>query len=213
MSIDLLAKLQQSLLANELFYSRQFTNAEINLFCRYYELVLKWNDRLHLTTVTAPSEFAERHILESAFTLQHLLSSIDQIWDIGSGVGIPGVPLAILRPNLTVHLIEANPKKAIFLKELKFELGISNLQIINQRFEGMQGIRGNSCITTRALDDLSRLIPEILKLGQAGSQFLFLGNNQLLETLRLHIQPNSKLSSFKIPNSNNRQAISLTRFT
>lgn len=213
MKTDLLVKLQQSLVANERFYPRRFTEAELDLFCRYYQLVLKWNDRLHLTTLTSSLEFAERHLLESAFALQNMLPTIQQVWDIGSGAGIPGVPFAILRPDLSINLVESNKKKAIFLKEVKFELGISNIQILNQRFETIQGAEGNSCVTTRALDDLSQLTPKILQFGQAGSQIIMLGNDQLLEITRKHLQPDWNLSSYPIPNSNTRQAISMTCFT
>ncbi len=210
---ELLAKLQQSLAANESFYVRPFSDTEIDLFCRYYQLVLKWNDRLHLTTITSPSDFAERHLLESAFASQKLLSTIQQVWDIGSGAGIPGVPFAILRPDLSVNLIESNQKKAIFLKEVRFGLGVNNLHILNQRFEGLKGIGDDMCVTTRALDNLSRLAPKILRFGQAGSQFLFLGNDQLLEMIQMYTLQDWILSSFTIPKTNARRVISLARFT
>lgn len=213
MNTDLMAKLQQSFEVNNPFYYRRFSDAENNLFYRYYQLVLKWNDRLHLTTITSPSEFAERHLLESAFALQHLLPTIQQVWDIGSGAGIPGIPFAILRPDLAVNLIESNKKKAIFLKEVKFELKIHNLQIFNQRFEEVKGVVANAGVTTRALDDLSRLTPKILKFGQPGSQFLFLGNEQLLEIIQMSLLLDWNVSSFSIPDSHTRRVISLTRFT
>ncbi len=210
---DLLAKLQQSVTANEQFYARRFSDAEIDLFCRYYQLVLKWNDRLHLTTITLPSDFAERHLLESAFALQNITPTIQQVWDIGSGAGIPGIPFAILRPDLSVNLIESNKKKAIFLKEVKFELGIRNLQIVNQRFEEIQEVGCDACITSRALDGLSRLVPRVLKFGHDASQLLLFGTDGLHEITRMYLLPEWESSLILLPKSNNRRIISLFRST
>lgn len=213
MKPDLIAKLQESLAAHEPFFSRPFSETEIELFCRYYQLVLKWNDRLHLTTITAPQEFAERHLLESAFASQKILTTIEQIWDIGSGVGIPGLPLAILRPDLKVTLIEANKKKTIFLKEVVSELALRNVHILNQRFETIKGVGDKDGITMRALDALNRLAPKIFNFGQAASQLLLFGNEQLLEITRMYFVSGWEESVFPLPQSDHRLLISLSRFT
>jgi 16S rRNA (guanine527-N7)-methyltransferase len=206
-------QLRQSLASSELFYNRPFSDTEIDIFSIYYRLVLKWNDRLHLTTITSPPEFAERHLLESAFASQNLLPSIQRVWDLGSGVGIPGVPLAILRPDLSITLVESNQKKAIFLKEVRFALGINNLQILNERFEALNKVGENTCVITRALDDLGQLTPKILRFGQDASQFLFLGNACLQRVIEKHLVSDWQLFSSLIPKTTARRVISLTRFT
>jgi 16S rRNA (guanine(527)-N(7))-methyltransferase RsmG len=213
MTDDLVTKLQQSLVGNDLFYYRPFSENEINRFSLYYRLILKWNGRLHLTTITKPCDFAERNLLESAFASQSLLDTVQYVCDIGSGAGFPGIPFAILRPDLSINLIESNQKKAIFLKEVRFALGINNLQILNQRFESSEEIGDNTCITTRALDDLSRLTPNILRYGRRASQFLFFGNTQLLEIIKMYSLKDWVISSHNIPLTLQRCIISLTRFT
>ncbi len=213
MKLDLVVTLRESLAANEQFFSRPFTATEIEYFCRYYQLVLKWNERLHLTTITAPQEFAERHLLESAFASQKILLTVHRVWDVGSGAGIPGIPFAILRPHLRIILIEANRNKAIFLKEAVSELGISNVEILSQRFETISGVEAGDCVTTRALDSLNRLTPEIFKFGQAAAQFLLFGNQNLSEVARMYMLAAWKESFFPIPNSENRLLISHSRFT
>lgn len=205
--------LRQSVTKNEAFFFRLFSEKELELFCRYFDLVLKWNPQLHLTTITTPQEFAERHLLEPAFASQKLSDTIKEILDIGSGAGIPGVPLAILRPDLIVLLVEANKKKAIFLKEVKDELNLENLQILNQRFESVNTIMPSTCVTTRALDSLIKLTPQILKLGGAATQMLFLGSSTLLDVIQMYPLPEWNLSTFLIPQTENRLVISLTRFT
>lgn len=213
MNVDLLAKLTQTLTVNDAFFPRRFTELEIDLFCRYFQLVLKWNDLLHLTTITAPQDFAKHHIFEAAFALQNIHPIIQRIWDIGSGAGIPGVPFAILRPDLSVSLIESNKKKAIFLKEVKFELGIHNLQILNERFEKIQPAGLTDCITSRALDDLCALMPAILEFGQASAQFLFFGTESLLAAIQPQIPALWHISPLLIPQSHHRLTISLSRST
>lgn len=198
---------------NELFFPRPFSTTEMELFSRYYQLVLKWNDRLHLTTITAPQEFADRHILESAFASQKILHTVNRIWDIGSGAGIPGVPFAILRPDWRVTLIESNKKKTIFLKEVISELEIKNLQVLNQRFETIKRLGLEDGIATRALDALGRLAPKLFKLGQSVSQILLLGNNKLLHLTEKYLEPGWKVQSFPLPNAKARLLISCSRFT
>lgn len=213
MKPDLVVTLRESLAANEQFFSRPFNATEIERFCRYYQLVLKWNERLHLTTLTAPHEFAERHLLESAFASQKILETVQRVWDVGSGAGLPGIPFAILRPDLKVILIEANKNKAIFLKEVGFELGIRNIKVLNQRFETISGVGEGDCVTTRALDSLHRLAPKIFTFGQSAAQFLLFGNQNLLEVARMYLLTDWKESSFSIPNSDNRLLVSPFRFT
>src|SRR5689334_7164753 len=124
----------------------RFSQTEIDLMSKYYELVLKWNPRLHLTTLIQPQAFFERHIFESAFSASLLLPSINQIWDLGSGLGAPGMILAILRPDLTIHLVEASRNKALFLEEAAFELGLNNVRVIESRFESIEKIPESSCL-------------------------------------------------------------------
>ncbi len=187
--------------------------SETDIFCRYYQLVLKWNPLLHLTTITDPVEFVQRHIFESAFTERHISTSTHQVWDIGSGLGIPGIPLAVLRPDLPVNLVESNKKKAIFLKEAVSALQINNIRIINQRFEEIKDTTENDCIITRALDGMHGLLPVILKLGQACAQTLLLGNPALSQAIAELISPEWQLINYPFPKSQNRLLIILTRST
>lgn len=206
-------KLNQVLEANDLFFPRHFTKVELGLFNQYYGYVLKWNSRLHLTTILTPLDFAKLHLLESAFAIQFISLDICKIWDIGSGAGIPGIPFAILRPDLSISLIEANKKKAIFLKEIKFALGLNNIDIINQRFEELPPLTNTACITSRALDEFSSLVPDILTFGCNAAQFLLFGTYKTDDLFRKHIHGHWNLSRFMIPESNQRLVLSLSRST
>ncbi len=213
MTCDTRAKLNQALAANAFFFPRQFTKVEVGLFNQYYDYVLKWNNRLHLTTILTPHNFAKLHLLESAFAIQFISLHISKIWDIGSGAGIPGIPFAILRPDLSINLIEANKKKAVFLKEIKFALGLDNVEIINQRFEEIPPLTNGSCITSRALDEFSSLIPNILTFGHNAAQFLLFGNSKIDDLFRKHTDSHWNLYRFPIPESSQRLVLSLSRST
>ncbi len=191
----------------------QLSSTEIQKFLLYYQLVLKWNKLLHLTTLTEPLSFAQRHLFESVFMVERLLASIRSVWDIGSGLGIPGLPVAILRPELLVTLVEFNRKKAIFLKEVLDALQLENVKVLQSRFELITDTGSESCLTVRALDKLDQLIPQLLQSGEKCSQFLFFGNRKTESALLKVLPPGMQIETFLIPHSQNRLLISLVRST
>lgn len=187
--------------------------SEIDLFCHYYELVVRWNPKLHLTTIIDPELFAQRHVAESIFASQHLHKSITKIWDLGSGLGVPGIPIAILRPDLPVTLVEAGRKKSVFLKEVSDSLHLKNVSVLNARFETLTQVERGNCITARALEKMSLLIPRIFKLGKESTQFLILAGPEIRSELVNYLPQGLTLESMLLPFSINRWLLSLIRFT
>jgi 16S rRNA (guanine(527)-N(7))-methyltransferase RsmG len=179
----------------------------------YYELVLKWNKRLHLTTLTQPQEFFERHILESAFSESLILPSVNQVWDLGSGLGVPGMVIAILRSDLDVQLVEASRNKAFFLGETVAYLNLKNVKVVESRFETLESLPEESCITVRAIEKMEKIIPAILRLGARSSQILIFGSKDLEARARIYINDKRKIESALIPGSNRRYLINITRST
>jgi 16S rRNA (guanine527-N7)-methyltransferase len=192
---------------------RRFSELEGNLLSSYYEFVLKWNNRLHLTTLTRPQEFLERHILESAFAEILILPSVNQIWDLGSGLGVPGMVIAVLRPDLAVHLVEAGLNKSLFLEEATVQLGLKNVDVIKSRFEEIEGIQGDSCLTVRAIEGMENLIPEILSTGSEAAQILLFGGKNIEEIARRLLDGHHQVESRLIPGSNRRYLINIIRST
>lgn len=103
----------------------------------HYELLTRWNRVLSLTSVRTLEEAVERHYCESVFAAAHLPEGAISIADIGSGAGFPGIPIAIMRPDASVVLIESHQRKAAFLKEASRELG--NVQVLARRVEDVRG--------------------------------------------------------------------------
>jgi 16S rRNA (guanine527-N7)-methyltransferase len=190
-----------------------FTEAEADLLSEYYELVLKWNKRLHLTTLTRPQEFFERHILESALAESLILPSVNQVWDLGSGLGVPGMVIAILRPDLNARLIEVSRNKVLFLEEAAAYLKLKNVEVIESRIESIESAPEESCLTVRAIEKMEKMIPEILRLGAKATQILIFGAKSLEEKTRALKYINKKIESFLIPGSNQRYVMNIIRST
>ena len=102
----------------------------------HYEVLLRWNRVISLTSIADPKEIIERHFCESLFLAAYLPARELSIVDIGSGAGFPGVPVAILRPDCRITLVESRRRKAAFLKEASRKL--SNVQVLAQRVEEIQ---------------------------------------------------------------------------
>lgn len=109
-------------------------------FARYYDLLLEWNERAGLTTVTDPIEVARRHFGESlalyaALRRVGLLASGVRAIDLGTGAGFPGLPFAILDPTLHVALLESHGRRAEFLRTTVEALDLPNVRVVHARAE------------------------------------------------------------------------------
>lgn len=106
---------------------------QIQTLQNHYELLLRWNRVLNLTSIDSLEEAVERHYCESVFLAIHLPSKPMRIADIGSGAGFPGIPVAVLRPDCRVALIESHQRKAVFLREAS--RCIPNVEVLAKRAE------------------------------------------------------------------------------
>jgi len=130
----------------------------------YLGLLARWNRTYNLTAVRDPREMVARHLLDSlamAPFLDDLAARNGSLADLGTGAGLPGIPLAIARPGLRVALVESNGKKARFLREAVRQLGLGNVQVAESRIEAFDAPGRFDAITARALATL----PLILDLG------------------------------------------------
>ena len=102
----------------------------------YLALLIKWNKAFNLTAVRNPDEMVSRHLLDSLSVLPHVAAAGDNWLDVGSGGGMPGIPLAIMFPERQFTLLDSNGKKTRFLTQVKHELKLANLEVIHSRVEG-----------------------------------------------------------------------------
>lgn len=122
-------------------------------FEQYLSLLLKWNARLNLTAVREPAEIVQRHFLE-CIQCALALPSISTLLDFGSGAGLPGIPIALLRPEIKVILGESQAKKAAFLREAARTLDLQ-ASIFDGRIEAMPASQRFEAITLRAVDKMA----------------------------------------------------------
>ena len=130
----------------------------------YVALLLKWNSTYNLTALRQEDQMLSHHVLDS-LTLLPYLDGINNLIDVGSGGGMPGIPTAICRPDIQITLLDSNSKKTSFLSKAVIELGLSNVKVITGRVEAAEGIQFDA-ITSRAfaeLRDFVTLTPQLLR--------------------------------------------------
>jgi 16S rRNA (guanine527-N7)-methyltransferase len=145
------------------------------LLHRYLDLLLEANQTMNLTRITDRAEAEVLHIADALTLLPYLPREPHRLVDIGSGGGVPGIPLAIVRPDVQVLLVESTQKKAAFLQRTAVALGLSNLQVSSQRAEDLgRGERRESfdVATARAIGALNLLVEWCLPLVKKGGKLL-----------------------------------------
>lgn len=127
----------------------------VALLIRYLSLLEKWNRVFNLTAVRDRGAVVERHLIDSLSVLPHVEGR--RLIDVGSGAGLPGLPLALARPDLYVELIDSNSKKTRFLNQAVLELRIPNVKVVHGRVESYVPDAPFDCVVSRAFASVSDL--------------------------------------------------------
>jgi 16S rRNA (guanine527-N7)-methyltransferase len=123
---------------------------------KYVALIQKWNGVYNLTAIREPDRMLTHHILDSLSVAPYLKGR--RIADVGSGAGLPGVPLALARPDTCVTLVESSHKKSTFLKQTIIELELQNVEIQNVRAEAWRPSALFDVVISRAFSDLGEFL-------------------------------------------------------
>jgi 16S rRNA (guanine(527)-N(7))-methyltransferase RsmG len=207
---NLSKQLEMILKASDEYAGQIFSEEHVAQFVRYYELVLKWNPILHLTTITEPGEFARRHLLEAVFLNSHINQGVKSCWDLGTGLGIPGVVISLMRPAISVLLNETNRKKIIFLEEVAYRLSLPNVSFSNQPMQQLEMPNSDTVVTVRAIDGMRSLLPQILKMSRTSRQVLLLGTLETEASVRLHLSDEQVLTSYLLPGYDDSHLIEIS---
>jgi 16S rRNA (guanine527-N7)-methyltransferase len=167
MRLDVSAEAQQKLLA-------------------YLALLQKWNKVYNLTAVRDSSEMVKLHLLDSLSVLPYI--KVKNLLDVGSGAGLPGIVLAISLPSLQVTTIDTVQKKAIFMRQVKGELGLNNLQVVHARVENFKPVEKFEAIISRAFSELALFVKLTKNLLAQNGQWLAMKGqmpNHELDTVEL----------------------------
>ncbi|MCA9289695.1 MAG: 16S rRNA (guanine(527)-N(7))-methyltransferase RsmG [Phycisphaerales bacterium] len=157
--------------------------AELGRLGRYLTLLLDANRRFNLTAIRDPDEAWMRHVFDSLTLVPYVLQAgASTLADIGSGGGLPGIPLAIVLPDLSVTLVETTGKKATFLREVVATLGLANVTVVNDRVETLGQDRTHreqyDVVTARALGRLNVLLELVIPLVRVGGHGLAIKGEQ-----------------------------------
>lgn len=128
----------------------------IDQLMTYLNLVEKWNRVYNLTAIRERDEMIKLHFLDSLSILKHML--VKNILDVGSGAGFPGIVLAITKPELKVTVMDSVNKKTTFMQQVKSELSLTNLDVLNSRVEDYQPTTLFEAVTSRAFSNLKNMM-------------------------------------------------------
>jgi 16S rRNA (guanine527-N7)-methyltransferase len=136
----------------------------------YLALLIKWNKAYNLTAVRDPDEMVSRHLLDSLSVVRFIEG--ERQLDVGSGGGMPGIPLAILFPEMKVTVLDSNGKKTRFLTQVKLELALANLEVIHSRAEAFRPELPFNGIISRAFSSLEDFTQWTRHMGDGETRWL-----------------------------------------
>ncbi|HEY0563034.1 MAG TPA: 16S rRNA (guanine(527)-N(7))-methyltransferase RsmG [Methylophilus sp.] len=156
---------------------------------QYLALLQKWNKVYNLTAVRQPQDMVTLHLLDSLSVLPYV--GHQNLLDVGSGAGLPGIVMAICKPELAVTTIDTVQKKAIFMRQVKGELGLDNLTVVHARVENYQPPAPFAQIISRAFSDIALFTQLTQHLIARNGQWLAMkGLVPTQEFVGLTLQPN-----------------------
>jgi len=137
----------------------------------YLRLIEKWNKVHNLTAVREPGQMVVLHLLDSLAVLPHVAGA-RSLLDVGTGAGLPGIPLAVARPDLAVTLLDSSHKKATFLRQAKAELGLANVEVACERVENWHPPASFDVVVSRAFAELADFVTQAGHLVAPGGAML-----------------------------------------
>jgi 16S rRNA (guanine527-N7)-methyltransferase len=158
------------------------TDEQAAALAEFVELLLRWNEVYNLTGVRGADEIVDRHLVES-FALRALLKGA-RIADVGSGGGLPGLPLAIAEPERRFTLIESRAKRVRFLRHVVGELELPNTEVAHSRAEDLHVERPFDTVLARAVAPPAELLGVCRHLTAPGSMLLLLTASHLRDAFR-----------------------------
>jgi len=135
----------------------------------YAELLAKWNRTYNLTAIRDPLDMVSRHLLDSLAVLPHLpMATGEDLADVGSGAGLPGIPLAIACRQWRLSLNDSNQKKTAFLRQATIELGLANAEVHEGRVEAWRPAKRFQVVISRAFAEVKEFVAKCRHLVAPG---------------------------------------------
>lgn len=161
--------LQQDIIQGLQALELNCTDEQVEKFAHYLQLLHKWNKSFNLTSIRNIDAMLERHLLDSLSIVPFLEG--ERFIDIGTGPGLPGIPLAIFWPEKNFTLLDSNGKKTRFLLQVKQELGLENIEVIHSRSEAYSNNEKFDGVLSRAFAELDKMLQVTEHLCKADGYF------------------------------------------
>lgn len=147
----------------------------------YLQLMQKWNRAYNLTAIRDLDQMVIRHLLDSLSVLPFVDAT--PVLDVGTGAGLPGIPLALARPDVQFVLLDSNGKKTRFLTQAKIELGIDNIEVIHNRVEDYRPAKAFAIVICRAFADINTVLDRTQHLVTSSTRILVMTGKQAMPGL------------------------------
>jgi 16S rRNA (guanine527-N7)-methyltransferase len=149
----------------------ELPEAAVERFAQYLDLIAKWNRVHNLTAIRETDQMVVLHLMDSLSMLPHLEGARTML-DVGTGPGLPGIPVAIARPDVAVALLDSSHKKCTFLQQARTELGLSNVEVVCERVENWKPGRTFDAVVSRAFSDLADFVAQAQHLVAPGGRLI-----------------------------------------
>ena len=155
------------------------SDKQIQQLLRYLSLILKWNRIYNLSAIRDPIESVKKHLLDSLSIIHFVQPGL--LLDVGSGAGLPGIVIAIMKPETEVFVLDSVGKKCRFMQVVKSELALENLIVVNSRVESFKSKKSFSQITSRAFAEASKTIQLTKHLLEENGRYLLMKGSNIHE--------------------------------
>ena len=155
------------------------SDKQIQQLLRYLSLILKWNRIYNLSAIRDPIESVKKHLLDSLSIIHFVQPGL--LLDVGSGAGLPGIVIAIMKTETEVFVLDSVGKKCRFMQAVKSELALENLIVVNSRVESFKPKKSFSQITSRAFAEVSKTIQLTKHLLEENGRYLLMKGSNIHE--------------------------------
>ncbi len=164
----------------------KYSEGQIRALLEYLEMIREYSPTINLVSAGDMEIIVERHLLDSllALTVYDIATDL-KVADVGSGAGFPGIPIAIMRPDLQVYLIESRRKKSLFLSSVLKNIGLANAIVINDRWENLSLLF--DLILARAIFPEDKIVEQLRSALVPGGAILYFAKYNNIKVLKPRI--------------------------